>query len=131
MNEVSDGFDAVSSPLNGLLGQTGIFLGVVFLLVVVVAVLRRDAGIIKGFLGITLFGAVAGVVVFMFVEAQQEREDWQKFAAEHCKVIEKRDSQSTTGVGLSLDGKIGTFFGSTSSQTGYQCDDGVTYWKNY
>lgn len=131
MNEVSDGFDAVSSPLNGLLGQTGIFLGVVFLLVVVVAVLRRDAGIIKGFLGFTLFGAVAGVVVFMFVEAQQEREDWQKFAAEHCKVIEKRDSQSTTGVGLSLDGKIGTFFGSTSSQTGYQCDDGVTYWKNY
>ncbi|ECD1574140.1 hypothetical protein EWD90_22180 [Salmonella enterica subsp. enterica serovar Virchow] len=131
MNEVSDGFGAVSSPLNGLLGQTGILLGGVFLLVVVVAVLRRDAGIIKGFLGITLFGAVAGVVVLMFVEAQQEREDWQKFAAEHCKVIEKRDSQSTTGVGLSLDGKIGTFFGSTSSQTGYQCDDGVTYWKNY
>ncbi|EDL0577429.1 hypothetical protein CL277_22635 [Salmonella enterica subsp. enterica serovar Muenchen] len=131
MNEVSDGFGAVSSPLVGLLGQTGILFGVLFLLVVVIAVLRRDAGIIKGFLGITLFGAVVGVVVFMFVQAQQEREDWKKFAAEHCKVIEKRDSQSTTGVGLSLDGKIGTFFGSTPSQTAYQCDDGVTYWKNY
>lgn len=131
MNEVSDGFGAVSSPLAGLAGQMGILFGVLFLLVVVVAVLRGDAGIIKGFLCITLFGVVAGGVALMFVEAQQEREDWQKFAAEHCKVIEKRDSQSTTGVGLSLDGKIGTFFGSTSSQTGYHCDDGVTYWKNY
>ena len=131
MNEVSDGFDVVSSPLDGLMGQMAILFGVLFLLVVVVAVLRRDAGIIKAFVVITLFGAVLGGVVLMFGAAQQEQKDWRVFAAEHCKVIEKRDGQSTTGLGLSLTGKVGTFFGSTSSQTGYQCDDGVTYWKNY
>ncbi|EAQ9552917.1 hypothetical protein RHL03_004552 [Escherichia coli] len=131
MNEVSDGFGAVSSSMDGLLGQMGIIFGVLFLLVVVVSILRRDAGILKAFVVITLFGVVVGSVTLMFGEAQQEREDWRKFAAEHCKVIEKRDGQSTTGIGLSLTGKVGTFFGSTSSQTGYHCDDGVTYWKNY
>ena len=131
MNEVSDEFGAVSSPLDGLLGQMAILFGLLFLLVAVVAVLRRDAGVIKGFVAITLFGAVICGVMLMFEEARQQREDWREFAAEHCKVIEKRDGQSTTGVGLSLTGKVGTFFGSTSGQTGYQCDDGVTYWKNY
>ncbi|EFG3257245.1 hypothetical protein HSX74_004432 [Salmonella enterica] len=130
-NEVSDGFGAVSSVSDGLFGEMGILFGLLFLLVVVVAVLRADAGIIKAFLGIALFGAVIGGVALMLGEAQQERDDWREFAAAHCKVIEKRDGQSTTGVGVSLTGKVGTFFGSTSSQTGYQCDDGVTYWKNY
>ncbi len=73
MNEVSDGFDVVSSPLDGLMGQMAILFGVLFLLVVVVAVLRRDAGIIKGFVVITLFGAVLGGVVLMFGAAQQEQ----------------------------------------------------------
>lgn len=109
----------------------GILFGLIFLLVVVVSILRADARLIKAFLGIALFGALVGGVMLMLGDAQHEREDWREFAAAHCKVIEKRDGQSTTGVGVSLTGKLGTFFGSTSSQTGYLCDDGVTYWKNY
>ncbi len=49
---------------------------------------------------------------------------------EHCKVIEKREGATTTGVGISLKGQAGVFLGGEPDQTGYLCDDGVTYWKN-
>ena len=71
-----------------------------------------------------LFAAMTGNYV-------DEQSKWKTWAGEHCKIVEKRDGQSTTGVGVGLNGKMGIFSGSTESQTAYRCDDGVTYWKNY
>ncbi|HCA3195774.1 TPA: hypothetical protein MN540_005082 [Klebsiella pneumoniae] len=98
------------------------------------AFMKKDFSIISNLLGVfvrvMLFSACIGVLLFLWLSSNQEKEKWQNFAAEHCKVIEKRDGQNTTGVGMSLTGKIGAFFGRSSAQTSYQCDDGVTYWKN-
>ncbi|HCZ8855124.1 TPA: hypothetical protein O4F33_005203 [Pseudomonas aeruginosa] len=126
MNEAT----AAYSPIDGLWWPIAFCFGAIVLLVVAVAVIRGDGGILRAFVGATMFAAIVGCVLFLFMMYQQEKDDWRNFAAEHCKVIEKRDAQNATGFGLSLNGTVGTFFGTTSSQTGYQCDDGVTYWKN-
>ncbi|EPN9162974.1 hypothetical protein ACT4EA_004170 [Escherichia coli] len=98
------------------------------------AFFKKDFSILTHMLGtfgrIFLFSACISVLLYLWFSSNQEKEDWKNFAVEHCKVIEKRDGQNTGGVGLTLTGKIGAFFGRSSAQTGYQCDDGVTYWKN-
>jgi hypothetical protein len=69
------------------------------------------------------------VLVVLVLASDQKEQDWN-FATEHCKVIEKREGATTTGVGVSLKGQAGVFIGGEPDQTGYLCDDGVTYWKN-
>lgn len=86
--------------------------------------------ILNTFAKIVFFSAaLSGIlyVSYMYIEAKNE---WKEFASQHCSVIEKRDGQSNSGVGVTLSGQIGTFLGSSSPQTVYKCDDGVTYTKN-
>lgn len=87
--------------------------------------------VLGSFAKISLFGAGFALIAYLVMGSIQEAEDWRAFAAEHCQIVEKRDGQSTTGVGLSMNGSVGVFSGSTDSQTAYRCDDGVTYWKNH
>lgn len=93
--------------------------------------LRESAyNILNTFAKIVFFSAaLSGIlyVSYMYIEAKNE---WKEFASQHCSVIEKRDGQSNSGVGVTLSGQIGTFLGSSSPQTVYKCDDGVTYTKN-
>lgn len=70
------------------------------------------------------------VISLLITHYFQEKADWNEFASEHCKIVEKKDGQQTSGVGVTLRGHIGAFSGSSSSQTVYKCDDGVTYTKN-
>ncbi|EIY7949884.1 hypothetical protein MM742_004524 [Salmonella enterica] len=82
---------------------------------------------------LVVIGAAAGCVAVIFLLVTnyfQEKADWNEFASEHCQIIEKKDGQQTSGVGLTLRGHIGAFTGSSSSQTVYKCDDGVIYTKN-
>ena len=80
---------------------------------------------------------VVGLLVALpsIIEAErQERAAWALWAANHCKVVGRRDSYTTTGMGtgLSSSGKLVTVttFDTVPAQVGYECDDGVTYWKN-
>ncbi len=78
--------------------------------------------------------AVALIIVTLggiaFLEPSRV-DEWAKFKQEHnCRVVEKRDGQATSGVGIGVTSGVGVFSGSTSPQTAYLCDDGVTYWKN-
>ena len=53
--------------------------------------------------------------------------EWDIYKVEHhCKVTQKKDGDS--GVGITTNGSV--VMTSTSSQTGWLCDDGITYWKN-
>ena len=62
--------------------------------------------------------AVAGVVA--------EQIQWQEFSRAHdCKVVGKISPSSGTG----FDAKGNTTYVSVPGKTGYQCDDGVTYWR--
>lgn len=114
-------------PVLGLFAAFIIVLGIVVFFKKDLSILTHTLGV---FGRIFLFSACISMLLYLWFSSNQEKENWKSFAAEHCKIIEKRDGQSTTGVGMSLTGKIGAFFGRSSAQTGYQCDDGVTYWKN-
>ncbi|EEV2805188.1 hypothetical protein WDQ01_004462 [Salmonella enterica] len=72
---------------------------------------------------------VAAAFAFVF-ESTYKDQEWKDFASEHCQIIEKKDGQNTSGLGVSLRGQIGAFLGSSSPQTVYKCDDGITYTKN-
>lgn len=98
------------------------------LLWLLVSMIReRELPILPALLVICI--AVAGIAAFEPPHVDQ----WAKFKQEHsCRIVAKRDGQSSSGVGVGVTNglSLGVFSGSTSPQTAYVCDDGVTYWKN-
>ncbi|WP_225865432.1 hypothetical protein [Klebsiella pneumoniae] len=75
------------------------------LLVVLVlgAVLFKDFSLLttfaSGLAGIALLCGVMSVLVVLVLASDQKEQDWQDFAAEHCKVIEKREGGYHDGSG--------------------------------
>ncbi|MGY1355874.1 hypothetical protein ACW7AM_17145 [Klebsiella pneumoniae] len=103
-------------------------------ILIVYSVLFKDFSLLttfaSGLAGVALLGGVISVLVVWVLASDQKEQEWRDWATEHCKVIEKREGATTTGVGVSLKGQAGVFIGGEPDQTGYLCDDGVTYWKN-
>ncbi|QOV61399.1 hypothetical protein [Klebsiella variicola] len=103
-------------------------------ILIVYSVLLKDFSLLttfaSGLAGIALLGGVISVLVVLVLASDQKEQEWRDWATEHCKVIEKREGATTTGVGVSLKGQAGVFIGGEPDQTGYLCDDGITYWKN-
>ncbi|EUC83111.1 hypothetical protein HMPREF1570_5010 [Klebsiella oxytoca KA-2] len=68
----------------------------------------------------------------MFAVYEPKPDEWETFKAAHnCKVVAKRDGHSNNGIGVTTRGSVGYIIGDdTPDQVAYQCDDGVTYWKN-
>lgn len=74
--------------------------------------------------------AVVGLIGMIFYVAIQEQAQWNDFAANHaCKVVAKKRGEVFTTTGIGANGQIVIGTGSTSDQTAYLCDDGVTYWR--
>ena len=105
-----------------------------FTILIVYSVLVKDFSLLttfaSGLVGIALLVGFMSVLVALVLASYQKEQEWRDWATEHCKVIEKREGATTTGVGVSLKGQAGVFIGGEPDQTGYLCDDGVTYWKN-
>lgn len=103
-------------------------------ILIVYSVLVKDFSLLttfaSGLAGIVLLGGVISVLVVLVLASEQKEQEWRDWATEHCKVIEKREGATTTGVGVSLKGQAGVFIGGEPDQTGYLCDDGIAYWKN-
>ncbi|EMO3565025.1 hypothetical protein AB8S42_24150 [Klebsiella pneumoniae] len=103
-------------------------------ILIVYSVLFKDFSLLttfaSGLAGVALLGGVISVLVVLVLASDQKEQEWRDWATEHCKVIEKREGATTTGVGVSLKGQAGVFIGGEPDQTGYLCDDGITYWKN-
>ncbi|ENC9861417.1 hypothetical protein ABLG29_004811 [Klebsiella variicola] len=103
-------------------------------ILIVYSVLFKDFSLLttfaSGLAGIALLGGVISVLVVLVLASDQKEQEWRDWATEHCKVIEKREGATTSGVGVSLKGQAGVFIGGEPDQTGYLCDDGITYWKN-
>lgn len=56
----------------------------------------------------------------------QESQEWEKFKVEHhCEVV--AHTSGTVFNTINTNGTVG--IGSTAPQTGYKCDDGVTYYR--
>lgn len=72
--------------------------------------------------------ALAVVILFplMLYCAYQEAVEWQQFKQDHaCKVVAR--TSSTVVNTISSSGKVGIAV--VDGQTGWLCDDGVTYYK--
>ena len=59
---------------------------------------------------------------------------WETFKAEHnCRIVDKLDGSTGTGVGITFSPNGGTGIGpvitSNPAKVGWLCDDGITYWK--
>ncbi len=79
--------------------------------------------------------AILGILVvlgFSLRESIRENERWNTFRVEHrCKIVGQMDGSTSTGVAPVIGGKggVGVVVVSTPGKTGWQCDDGVTYWR--
>lgn len=64
--------------------------------------------------------------------AYEESQRWDEFkVANNCRVVGKMSGDTFTTVGPNLGGSGGVSIGigSTPGKTGWQCDDGMTYWR--
>lgn len=79
-------------------------------------------------LAITLAAVAAGSIV-----AYRRGKAFKEWAAVHCKVIAhvSGDVLPTTGVAITPNGSVSPTVGITMTpdKKGYQCDDGITYWR--
>lgn len=73
--------------------------------------------------------ALFGVMVLVVILAIREEIKWNDWAKIHCREIGEMSGDVFTTVGVSSNGSIVTGIGSTSSKTGYECDDGKQYWR--
>ncbi|EHB4028357.1 hypothetical protein Q2Q63_003810 [Escherichia coli] len=147
MND-NDLLSNVSSPLDNSVEKV-IYLGLAFIVVIflfitivyIIGVIRKNKSLketafnmfssVVYRMSFLFVGGVITAAVFTFIlMGTYKDQEWKDFASQHCQIIEKKDGQSTSGVGVSLRGQIGAVFGSSSPQTVYKCDDGITYTKN-
>lgn len=68
-------------------------------------------------------GKIGMAALLLLLTGCPEDESWEKFKADHhCKVTQKMDGSTSFTSGGHLvfnDAKVG-----------WQCDDGITYWKD-
>ena len=65
-------------------------------------------------------------IIYSVIAGVYSEKEWQIFKSQHdCVIVGK--VESTINPGFSTDGQfIAT---TTPSQTGWECNDGVTYWR--
>lgn len=84
--------------------------------------------------GVILVLAIVAVIAIFAIAiyaAAKEREDWNRFAADHhCKVIGEMQGEWHSGGGFTSNGKYVTTFERTPDKEQFACDDGKTYWRN-
>lgn len=62
--------------------------------------------------------------------AYKETQEWEVFKAQHkCKVVAHIDGEIFNTFGVAQNGGMTVGIGSTSAKTGWQCDDGITYYR--
>ena len=73
---------------------------------------------------------IMGMIALVIAATIKDAKEWSRFAAEHdCKLIEVRPGESSSGVAVGADGKVGVISMSTPERRAYKCNDGVTYWR--
>jgi len=79
--------------------------------------------------GIIALSIVAIFALMIYDWARQGRE-WDAFkVAHHCHITAKVAGQAFNTITPSSNGGIAVGIGVTDEQTGWTCDDGITYFK--
>ena len=88
----------------------------------------------------TLIALVVGFILYAAIKSDMEaRAEWERFRVEHeCHVVAKK--QGTTSVGTAIGTGVGSngqavttvtpIVTTTPGQTAWECNDGITYWRN-
>lgn len=78
---------------------------------------------------IIMFSVMAMIIIGLIVCIAILSEQRQSWLDEHCEVIGNVSGSSAPTIGFITSGNM--TFGSTyiPGKTGYQCDDGLEYWK--
>ena len=80
--------------------------------------------------GLFITAVIAGLIGLMVYVAVKEQREWNAFAASHdCKVVAKKRGETFSTTSIGPNGQVVICTGSTSDQTAYHCNDGVTYWR--
>ncbi|WP_084596120.1 ADP-ribosylglycohydrolase family protein [Pseudomonas massiliensis] len=76
-----------------------------------------------------LLGVAAALVgLVWYLDAANER--WKAFAEQHhCRKVGEVSPDVSTGVAVTMSGQLAHVTTFDPGKTGYQCDDGVTYWR--
>lgn len=93
----------------------------------------------EGFPGRIMLFMCAVILISLFAfpfglyALKEAAEEFNLWASEHCKIVGKIESSVSIGTGTSImyNGKLGTITTTNiePEKTGYQCDDGITYWR--
>ncbi|EOT5430138.1 hypothetical protein VSS22_24565 [Klebsiella pneumoniae] len=134
MSELSSLNDKPVDLTSLLMQKMAIFLICAVVVILLYCAMKKDFTYLKSVsilaaIFATLVIVISSVVYIIKAEYENEKQ-WTEWASVHCKIVAKKDGHLTTGVGFTIKGVMGFFTGSQPSQTGYQCDDGLTYWKN-
>ena len=76
---------------------------------------------------VTATVAAFGALAWLGVEQSQE---WERFKADHhCRAVAHISGDVFNTFGMDAKGRPVVGIGTTPSKTGWQCDDGVTYYR--
>jgi hypothetical protein len=79
---------------------------------------------------IALTLAAIGLVALLVYAEAQERQQWEAFRVAHaCRIVAKVRGHSDPVYGFDAKGNTTFSTVTTSDQTGWLCDDGVTYYR--
>lgn len=85
---------------------------------------RDSLPFVGWFIGLAFVIAMAGY------SSNAKKRDWERFANDHhCHVTARVNGQTVVAPTLNANGQVGMAVGGTSDQTGWTCDDGVTYYR--
>lgn len=75
---------------------------------------------------IAIIAALAGVTYLIYLDGEK----WKAFKKEHnCIKVGFKDATAIPAITVTPKGNVGTTIVTTSSETAWKCDDGITYWK--
>lgn len=78
---------------------------------------------------VVVIGLTCSVVALSVYSSEEEREEWNRFSSQHdCHLVGQREAQHTYGYSYGRNG--GLVSTTVPGQSGYLCDDGITYWRN-
>lgn len=81
------------------------------------------------FFGLLMLVIVIGMP-FVMIADHEERQRWDDFKATNdCKATARIEGQSHSTIGISTTGSVVYGVTTTPDQTGWTCNDGVTYVK--
>lgn len=81
------------------------------------------------FLGILVALCLAAMVGGIHQSLQEKRE-WEQYMVDHnCQVVGRKASTTSSGMGITPSGNVAMVVVDNPAQTGFACDDGITYWR--